>query len=326
MIFAGQSLQDSRRLKLALSFGVLGLLAMATLIYGMSSQVTLVTDNQQKNLRTMAPTVGRLLEGQGVQLGEFDRVEPDLATPITGGMIITVHRAFPVEVQVDGDIRVALTTPTSVAEVLALAGVTLSPQDRVEPDLEAGVQPGDRIRVIRVTTVETVETKKIPFKTEITDDSSLEKGIRRIAQRGKEGQAKIYIRITYEDGVEVGREVVRQEVIRQPVNQVVAMGTIQMASRGSHAFRFKEELEVVATAYTHTGNKTFTGVWPKVGTVAVDPRVIPLGSRLYVEGYGFGVAQDTGGFIKGNRIDVFLETEAETRRWGRKPVKVYILN
>ena len=78
------------------------------------------------------------------------------------------------------------------------------------------------------------------------------------------------------------------------------------------------------TAYTHTGRKTATGVWPEVGTVAVDPSVIPYGTRLYIPGYGFGVAQDTG--VSGNHIDVFFDTEAECITYGRKRDRtIYIL-
>ncbi len=80
-----------------------------------------------------------------------------------------------------------------------------------------------------------------------------------------------------------------------------------------------------ATAYTHTGNQTATGTWPKVGTIAVDPRVIPLGTRVYVVGYGYAVAEDTGGAIKGNIIDLFMETENQCINWGRRNVTVYIL-
>jgi 3D (Asp-Asp-Asp) domain-containing protein len=77
-----------------------------------------------------------------------------------------------------------------------------------------------------------------------------------------------------------------------------------------------------ATAYTHTGNQTFTGTWPKIGTVAVDPRKVPLGTRGYVIGYGFVIAEDTGGLIKGDIIDLFMETEEECWEWGRRPVEV----
>lgn len=82
---------------------------------------------------------------------------------------------------------------------------------------------------------------------------------------------------------------------------------------------------MIATAYTHTGYRTATGTWPSRGTIAVDPKVIPLGTRLYVDGYGEGVAVDTGGLIKGARIDVFMETKDEAILWGKRPVEVRII-
>ncbi|HWI54098.1 MAG TPA: 3D domain-containing protein, partial [Desulfobacteria bacterium] len=105
----------------------------------------------------------------------------------------------------------------------------------------------------------------------------------------------------------------------------LALGSYDVVSRqgptrGGRAVKF------VATAYTYTGYRTATGANTRRGIVAVDPRVIPLGSRLYVEGYGYGVAADTGGAIKGRRIDVFLESEAAARKWGRRSVDVYISN
>ena len=81
-----------------------------------------------------------------------------------------------------------------------------------------------------------------------------------------------------------------------------------------------------ATAYTHTGNRTATGTWPKVGTVAVDPKYIPLGSRLYIPSYGFCKAEDTGdSVIKGYTVDLFMETEEECRQWGVCNITIYIL-
>ena len=81
-----------------------------------------------------------------------------------------------------------------------------------------------------------------------------------------------------------------------------------------------------ATAYTETGNRTASGMKAAVGVVAVDPKVIPLGSKLYIEGYGYAVAGDTGGAIKNNRIDLFFNTERECVNYGVKNnVKVYVL-
>jgi len=82
---------------------------------------------------------------------------------------------------------------------------------------------------------------------------------------------------------------------------------------------------VQSTAYTHTGYMTFTETWPKFGTIAVDPKVIPLGSIIEVPGYGIGVAEDTGGLIKGDIIDVFMETEKEAITWGRRLVKIRVI-
>lgn len=116
----------------------------------------------------------------------------------------------------------------------------------------------------------------------------------------------------------------------QTVSKQVQAKPEQLPSQGEELKqRDKEpeyrELEMEATAYCHTGNRTYTGTWPKRGTIAVDPKVISLGTRLWVEGYGYGVAEDTGGLIKGQVIDVFMESESEAIQWGRRMVKVRIM-
>ena len=86
-----------------------------------------------------------------------------------------------------------------------------------------------------------------------------------------------------------------------------------------------ETITFEATAYTWTGYRTATGTGPSRGTVEVDPRVIPRGTELHIEGYGEGIAEDTGGAIKGNIIDVYLPTEAECWQWGRRQVEVRVI-
>ena len=80
-----------------------------------------------------------------------------------------------------------------------------------------------------------------------------------------------------------------------------------------------------STAYTWTGCRTASGSWPSRGTIATDPRVIPLGTELYIEGYGPAVAADTGGDIQGARIDLYMDTEHECWQWGRRKVEVRVL-
>ena len=93
----------------------------------------------------------------------------------------------------------------------------------------------------------------------------------------------------------------------------------EQVSRGGQKVMVME-----ATAYTWTGYRTATGTWPSRGTVAVDPKTIPLGSRLYVEGYGEAVAEDTGGAIQGQKIDLYMDSEHECLQWGRRKVEVQI--
>lgn len=86
-----------------------------------------------------------------------------------------------------------------------------------------------------------------------------------------------------------------------------------------------ETVTFEATAYTWTGNRTATGTWPSRGTVAVDPRVIPLGTELHIEGYGPAVAADTGGAIQGQKIDLYMDSEHECLQWGRRQVEVRVI-
>ncbi|MEG6615360.1 3D domain-containing protein [Peptococcaceae bacterium 1198_IL3148] len=93
-------------------------------------------------------------------------------------------------------------------------------------------------------------------------------------------------------------------------------------SRGSERV---QTLTMEATAYCHTGSMTYTETWPVAGrTIAVDPEVIPLGSHVWVEGFGWMIAEDTGGAIKGNIIDIYMDTREEALQWGRRDVLVII--
>lgn len=92
---------------------------------------------------------------------------------------------------------------------------------------------------------------------------------------------------------------------------------------------YRKRIVMEATAYTpyDPGNSGYTanGNWLEHGLVSVDPSVIPLGTRLYIEGYGYAVADDTGGDINGNRIDLGMSSRSEANNFGRQNVVVYIL-
>lgn len=112
-----------------------------------------------------------------------------------------------------------------------------------------------------------------------------------------------------------------------PAQEPITIHTQAVPSRGGEARHINnpEKITCEASAYTWTGHHTASGTWPDEGTVSIDPRVIPLGSKLYIEGYGYAVAEDTGGAIRGNKIDVYFPDRDACIRWGRQEVEVIIL-
>jgi 3D (Asp-Asp-Asp) domain-containing protein len=254
-----------------------------------------------------------------------DSVEPSRDTKAKKNMQIIVTRAFTVKVTADGVTREIYTTPVTVKEAIALAGFTMGDKDIVKTLPETMVGPGQEIEVIRVTQKEITQDEEMPYQVEKTTDSTLEKGLTKTLKSGKNGVARNTLLVTYYNGQEAKRDIIKIETLVQPVNKVVAMGNITSVSRGGQRLDFREALYMQATAYTYTGSRTATGQNPAVGMVAVDPTVIPLGTKMYIEGYGYAWAADTGGAVKGNVIDVFLEENSQCVKWGRKTVKVYLL-
>ena len=350
--------------------------------------VTLDIGNERRQIQTQSENVGQLLEQYGITLGEADKVEPPLETPVYANMRVTVQNASNLLVRVDGDVRQVKILEGTVQDALQLAGITLGEYDEVEPALENSIYPGMQIEVARVEKKREVLYETLPFDTVIEKTDSLEIGTEKVAFSGKEGEVMREIEITLRNGQEVEREQVAS-MVQKAQNRVILQGTgapQQVASSnvsqkstsktesssgkttakntssstskgtssssgnktsssgssssssggsssseavltiGGKNYAYSSVLSGRATAYTHTGRPTASGVMPSVGTVAVDPSVIPLGTRLYIPGYGFGVAQDTGGsFISGNTVDLFMNTEAECRSWGIRSVKIYIL-
>ncbi|MEA4924775.1 MAG: 3D domain-containing protein [Syntrophomonadaceae bacterium] len=303
----------------------LGLL-LGSLAFAIQKPVTLIVDGSQITSRVVfAGTVGDVLKQNQIILGGNDLVEPSQDAPVKRNMQIVVTRAFSVKVTADGVTREIITTPVTVKEAVALAGFTLGENDIVKTLPETLVVPQQEIEVIRVTQKEITVDQEMPYQVEKTTDATLEKGLSKTLTTGRNGVARNTYRVTYYNGQEAKRDIIKMETLVQPVNKVLAMGSITSVSRGGQRFDFTEARYMQATAYTYTGSHTATGNHPAVGMIAVDPTVIPLGSKMYIEGYGYAWAADTGGAIKGNIIDVFLEDQSQCVKWGRKTVKVYIL-
>ena len=290
--------------------------------------ITIRVDGEEIQFATAKRTVGEVLEYKGIVLQSYDYISENLDTFLTSDMIIEIKKAFPIIIQADSRIVIEYATADTVANILMQAGIEIGELDKVTPQLDTEIIQSHRITVARVLKETEAVKEVIPRETVYREDSNLDRGITKVVEEGSDGEKELIYQITLIDGEEAERVLLEKNILSQAVSREIAVGasnrvTIGSASRSSRGYR--KSMTMVATAYTHTGNPTFTGVMPQRGTIAVDPNVIPLGQEVYVEGYGYAIAQDTGGAIRGNKIDVFKDTREEAINWGRRNVRVYIL-
>ncbi len=289
-------------------------------------EVQLVDDGVSRTVLTRASTVGDLLEQQGIVLAELDVVEPGIEAGVDEEVPVVIKRAFDVAVTADFATHSYPTQPQTVRSFLAANGVTLGENDWVSPSLDTVLAKGDNIVINRITYRTTQTKEPVSFKTVRKEDNTLTYGKTKVVKPGVKGEKTMTNLVTYKDGVPIAKQELSRAVTKEPVAQVVAVGTKRVISRGGQTYEYTKVMSMKATAYTHTGSRTATGTNPKAGfTVAVDPKEIPLGSKLYVDGYGYAKAEDTGGAIKGKKIDLFFDTERECVNWGVQNVRVYVL-
>lgn len=248
--------------------------------------------------------------------------------PVFGGEPVRLN----VILSVAGQERTISTTATTVAELLREQQVELGRLDRVLPSLQTALFDGRKIWVDRVQVKEMTVAQQIPQPTASRHDPRIGAGKQVVLHPGRPGRQEQRIRVYSINGREIKREVISSRVVQRPLaRRVVQRRNWTMAARGSAARR---TLTMVATGYDpgpgscgrYASGYTCIGIKAGRGVVAVDPRVIPLGSRLYVEGYGYAVAGDVGGAVKGRRIDLGFDTRREALRWGRRTVEVQVLD
>jgi 3D (Asp-Asp-Asp) domain-containing protein len=275
---------------------------------------------------------------QGLGMGSLDQdVQPAMSYALTytqgQGFAFQKMEDTLIRVRVDGATVITEDPMPHLKQILDDASVTLEDKDRAQATMTVDSQGNESMPEIDVTRVRdriVYETEPIPSPVTWVDDAYLAPGQSEVRSPGRPGVLLKKYDVTTENDVDVSRRQTGSELVQQPVPQVIACGIKTdaaqrlTASRGSGA-QVTRTLQVTATAYTRTGYKTASGVWPYVGGVAVDPAVIPIGSKIYIDGYGPARAVDTGGLIKGNRIDLFFDTESECQAWGRRSVTASIM-
>jgi uncharacterized protein YabE (DUF348 family) len=303
------------------------------IVWKPAKQVEMVIDNEKKTIWTTADTVAEVLTEQEIALKEFDEVDPKPEEAIKSNMSIAIQKAFQLTLNNGGTKNKVWTTSTTVADFLAGQGITLQPLDRVEPTLDASVKENAIINVVRIEKVTDVVEEPINFAVVTRKDAKLQKGKEKVVSNGQKGLLTKEYEVILENGKEVSRKLVSEKKVREKKDQIVAVGTKVIQKQVSRGMSTGVEYYVTSTAYTANCNgcsgRTATGINlhqnPNIKVIAVDPRVIPLGTKVYVEGYGYAVAADTGSAIKGNKIDVFFPTKSQAYRWGNRTVKIKIL-
>lgn len=312
------------------------LLCSSVTVFGMKNEIKVVIDGETIQLTTLNKKLDKVLESNGITVTEKDKVSVALDSVVKDGDVIYIKKAINVQLNVDGTISTIASAENTVKDMLEAEEIAISAEDKVNPAVDTPLSNEMKIEITRVNKEIVDQVQPIAFQTEIRKNSNMAQGKEKVIQEGIPGEKVITTEVVYENGKEVSRRVVKEKVQKAPMKKIVDVGTLGVvrASRGGGEYAYTEKFTVNSTAYTadrgDASPYTATGTRAKrnpngYSTVAVDPRVIPLGTKLYIEGYGLAIAEDTGGAIKGKKIDVYFNTHSEMTNWGRRQVNVYIL-
>ncbi len=310
------------------------MMILTSFVYVQMNHVTVTVDGETvKMFLTFENQKDALLAAAELDVEQEDKVS---VSQNEREINVKIKKAFPVTV-VMGKKKITLKmTEGTVAQAIKKSGLAADLDAKVVPARAEKVK-ADMVITISVRTSKTqTEKAVIPYETITRKTNDLYEGEKQVTQKGVNGEKTVTYELIYEDGKQIDKTLSATTITKQPRNEIVSVGTKKkevVSAAGTLAF--KKVINVVATAYSgeiSAGRITCLGKVPHWGTVAVDPRVIPLGTKMYIASsdgsvvYGYCTAGDTGGAIKGARVDLWMPTERECNAFGRRPMKVYILN
>lgn len=336
---------------------ILASAALVTSIFIASNlTVVKVTDGQQssKVVTTKNRSSDEIITQAGFALSNNDAYSVNNTDDSVKA--IKIIRAFEMKVIDGGEEKTISAVSGTVGEALENSGIALPEgEDVISVDLTAEAEENMEIKIDRVKYETETKTKTVKFKTVTKNDSTLEKGKTKVSVEGVNGEKQVTTTKKYVNG-ELKDTKVTEKVTKKAVNKVVLKGTKVKATSSKETttksvttvdtssktltingkeVSYSKVLTGQGTAYTAPkGSLTSTGKTVKVGRVAVDPRKIPYGTKLYIVSadgrytYGYAVAADTGGALRSGRVlvDLFYNTERECSNFGRRQVKVYVLD
>lgn len=335
------------RLYIALLSLILVLALLALISQAALAKTYVVTDGDRVvTYTTFASEPETVLEQLGLSLNQNDTYTTQA---VEGAAAITVRRAQRITVHYHGQTTLVTSFGETAGELLSRLGLDVTGEDVVSHGLEEETYDGMELRVDRPEILRQVYTAAIPHPVSRCSDPTLPAGTEAVLTPGTDGEMRCTAEITYLGGQEADRQVLSETVTRQPVAEIIAVGTGSAPAVSEkpviadgritlptgEVLTYTRTDTVRATAYTHTdrGCDTVTATGTRVhrGTAAVDPRFIPYGTRMFIVSsdgsyvYGIAAAEDCGGDIKGDRMDLYLPTHAQCTAFGRRVCTVYFL-
>ncbi len=289
-----------------------------------------------------AGTVADALEKAGIDMEGADTTDLDPDTLLKKNMKINILRSFKIQLVVGGVKRTVDYAAGTVGDLLKRVNVDVGKYDVVKPGLSETLKRGSKVVVKRVSYETREEEKVIKYGTQTKETGILAQGVKRVARQGRDGTKTV----TYEDKIVNGKVVsskkVGEVVNVKAVDKVVVIGTrgatnvVTSNIQGSGApTSYLKTFHGPATAYTaKAGAKTASGAVARRGLVAVNPKQIPYGSKLYIVAddgtvYGYCTAADTGGFVtngSGTLVDLYMDSYGECTQWGKRNVTIYVIS
>lgn len=310
-------------------------------------EVTLVDGGQEKVVTTARIFVEEVLAEQGVILRQGDRISAPLNAAVKNNDRIEIQRATKIVLTDGGKTENIYSCEPVLKDALADCGITLGEHDEYEPSLDTLVTEGLEVNICRINVFEETKSVAIPKREIVRRNGKKQLGTNTVIEEGWNGAKSVTYKVVTRNGEEVSRDVLSETVLWDACDSIIEKGTSlkglelgeKIVAKSKDELNASKVLVCTATAYDASpasngiyAGQTATGMKPAYGVVAVDPRVIPLGSKLYIEAvdgswtYGYAIAGDTGGAIKGNKVDLFHDTAYECRQFGRRQAKVYVLN
>lgn len=321
---------------------ILGTIYITCIMYSLRKTIEVNIGGNTLSITTFSQDFNSVLHDKNIEIGDKDKTSLDLDSTIKDGQKIFIKKAVKVNVAVDGKTLNISSAEDNVEKMLEAEEIELSKEDIIEPSMITNIEEDMNIKITRVETKIIEEKQEIQFSKEFKKSGEYKKGTSKVIQSGENGEKLIKYEVVYKDSIEVSREKLSEEIVKEPVKEIIVEGTMAVLKTfGGKELAYSKKIRVKSTAYTTDynrdgkpdnpeKNRTATGTIARrnkngYSTISVDPRIIPLGTKVYVEGYGLAIAEDTGSAVKGNKIDIFVNSYYEAMRWGVKTLNIYIL-